>query len=92
MVNWLRIVQQLAEDDELLQLPEPMQVAAETVEMSFDDAGVTVVSDLDGDGRIDHVARMGYDGAAMTCALGEWGLEIEAVAPEKGQVIGDWWG
>lgn len=59
------------------------------VRLEYDDAGLTVYSDLDGDGEVDRVSRMDYGGDYVTYervsgAGSQWRL-WESSTPEIGQ-------
>ena len=61
--------------------------------ITYDEQGLTVVSDLDGDGLIDRVSRMDYSGTSCTVDLSDWGVRQDAplrgTTPERGRIESD---
>lgn len=80
-MDWLKFMSHLVfESDEL-------------VHIDYDADGLTVLSDLDGDGDVDRISRMEYGGRSATVELDDWGAnwgdEREINAPERGSVDAD---
>lgn len=90
-MNWLTVVEQLLGVESGGGVsPESWDLGADA-HYEYDEQGVTVFSDLDGDGQIDQVSRMEFSGHSCTLSIddGGWGSWIEE-SPERGEENEGW--
>ncbi|MEJ6013205.1 hypothetical protein WG936_05055 [Corynebacterium sp. H127] len=91
-MNWLNVVEQVLSQSGISE-GVPLLAEAGQSHVEYDDTGLTVFADVDGDGVIDQVSRMDYSGEYCTLVVGEnmslaseasWELWEEST-PESGQ-------
>lgn len=84
VMDWLDFVQQIIGDGGLGLDAAGMGESCDGVHVIYDEHGVTVLSDVNGDGVVDQASRMEYSGTSCTIDLSEWGAVTEGSAPERG--------
>lgn len=87
-MNWLGFVEQVMGGELAPVDGASSWELVDDSEVSYDEHGLTVVADMDGDGLIDRVSRMDYSGSSCTIDLSEWGISQGELAhpltPEMG--------